>query len=202
MRPTTGSNLLLAVLLSLAAPAALAAQQSAQADPPPNAEFVYIDSQELLEKAPGASEAQQTFQQEMSQYRSEVDQLRSELDSLRQAYQQQEGMLSPSARETRQQEIVEKQRQLQQRLQELERQATQRRQELLAPILDEVRSVIREIRDENGYTMVFDASASGLLAADPRLDITGLVIQRLQERQTSQGGGGGGSGQEGGSGDA
>ena len=83
MRPTTGTNLLLAVLLSLATPAALAAQQSGQADPPPDAEFVYIDSQELLEKAPGASEAQQTFQQEMSQYRSEVDQLRSELDSLR-----------------------------------------------------------------------------------------------------------------------
>ena len=202
MRPTTGTNLLLAVLLSLATPAALAAQQSGQADPPPDAEFVYIDSQELLEKAPGASEAQQTFQQEMSQYRSEVDQLRSELDSLRQAYQQQEGMLSQSAREERQQEIVEKQRQLQQRLQELERQATQRRQELLAPILDEVRSVIREIRDENGYTMVFDASASGLLAADPRLDITGLVVQRLQERRTSQGGDGGGSGQEDGSGDA
>lgn len=198
MRPTTGSTLLLAAALSLAGPAGLPAQQSGQPGPPPDAEFVYIDSQELLEKAPGASEAQQTFQQEMSRYRSEVEELRSELDSLRQAYQQQEGMLSQSAREERQQEIVEKQRQLQQRLQELERQASQRRQELLAPILDEVRSVIRAIREENGYTMVFDASASGLLAADPRLDITGLVVQRLQERGTGQGGGGDGAAGDGG----
>lgn len=195
MRRMIRRTLFLALALSVPWGGALDAQESGQAAaPPPDAEFVYIDSQQLLEKAPGASEAQQTFQQEMTQYQSEVEQLRSELDSLRQAYQQQEGMLSESAREERQQQIVEKQRELQQRLQQLEQQATRRRQELLSPILDRVRSVIREIRDENGYTMVFDASASGLVAADPRLDITKLVVQRLEEQRASQEGGGGDEG--------
>lgn len=186
MRHIHSQACLLAGVLVVAMTAGLEAQQDGQ-QPPAEAEFVYIDSQQLLQEAPGATEAQKQWQQEMSEYRSEIEQLRSELDSLQSEYQQQQGMLSEDAREERRQEIAEKQQQLQERARELEQEAGQRRQELLAPILDEVRSVIQEIRDEQGYTMVFDAAASGLLAADPELDITDRVVQRLEGRRTRQG---------------
>lgn len=185
-----------AVALLLGTGAASAQQgggQDAEPDPPEDARFVYIDSQELLQRAPGASEAQQTWNQELQQYQAEVQELKTELDSLQQSYQQQEEMLSEAARERKQQEIREKQAQLQQRVQELEQKAGQRQQELLSPILNRVRDVISDIRDEYGYVMVFDASASGLLAADPRLDITDLVVERLRQQQDTAAGGQGGS---------
>ena len=153
------------------------------ASPPANTQFVYIDSQQILQQAPGASEAQQTWSRELAQYRSEVQQLAAEIDSMQSNLEQQREMLNQAAIERRQQEIAQKQQQLRQRAQELEQRAAQRQQELLGPILDQVRTVIAEIREEQGYTMVFDASAAGVLAADPRLDITDLVIRRLQERQ-------------------
>lgn len=180
----------LAVLLSAGSVAAQQGQQQggqAPETPPEDVPFVYINSQQLLQEAPGANEAQKTWKREMSEFRSEVQQLRSELDSLQQAYQQQEGMLSESARQKRREEIAQKQRQLQQRMQELEQKASQRRQELLAPILDEVRAVIQQVRDEYGYSMVFDAAAAGLLAANPRLDITDTVVRRMRQRQEQQG---------------
>lgn len=177
---------LTAAALVVATTAGLPAQQGG-GDVPADAEYVYIDSRQLLQEAPGATEARKQWQQEMSEFRSEIDRLRSELDSLQSSYQQQEETLTESAREQRRQEIAEKQRQLQRRVQELEQKAGQRRQELLAPILDEVRSVIQEIREEQGYSMVFDAAASGLLAADPRLDITDRVVERLRERDGDQG---------------
>ena len=164
----------------------LAAQEgeAAQPAPPPqNTQFVYIDSQQILQQAPGASEAQQTWSRELAQYRSEVQQLATEIDSMQSNLEQQREMLNQAAIERRQQEIARKQQELRQRAQELEQRAAQRQQELLGPILDQVRTVIAEIREEQGYTMVFDASAAGVLAADPRLDITDLVIRRLQERQ-------------------
>lgn len=154
-----------------------------QTSPPEDTEFVYIDSQVILQEAPGASEAQQTWSRELAQYRGEVQQLAAELDSMQSALDQQQDMLSQEAVDRRRQEIAEKQRELRDRAQQLEQRAAQRQQELLGPILDEVRAVIDEIRQEHGYTMVFDASAAGVLAADPRLDITDLVIERLQERQ-------------------
>lgn len=160
--------------------------------PPDGTQFVYINSQRIIENAPGASEAQQTWQQELSQYQQELQAMAADLDSLQQAYQQQEGMLSEQARQQRQEEIVELQRQLQQRRAELDQQATQRQQELLSPILQQVQGVIEEVREERGYVMVFDAATPGLLAADPSLDITGLVLQRMRS-----GAGGGGGGAEG-----
>jgi len=176
------STAFLAAVLFLAGP--VAAQSGAaggQDGPPPQGtQYVFINSQALLAQAPGATEAQQTWARELNEYRGEVESLRAELDSLQQAYQQQEEMLSQDARERRQQEIVEKQQELQQRAQELEQRAAQRQQELLNPILADVRSVIEEIRQERGYAMVFDAASSGLLAADPSLDITEMVVSRLQ----------------------
>lgn len=165
----------------LLAPAGAHAQQEeGQPSPPPEADFVYVNTQAILQEAPGAEQARQTWASELKEYRAEVEQLRAEIDSLRSSLSQQQEMLSDEAAARRQQAIQQKQQELARRVQELEQQAARRQQELLNPILQKVQTVLREIREEQGYTMVFDASAAGVLAADPRLDITDLVIQRLQ----------------------
>lgn len=182
MRRITSFTLATGVFLMTAAGAFAQEPEAGQEAqlPPDGTQFVYINSQQIIENAPGASEAQQTWQDELTRYQQELEGLAAELDSLQQAYQQQESMLSEEAREERQEEIVDKQNQLQERRAELDQQATQRQQELLNPILQEVQGVIEQVRQERGYTMVFDASTAGLLAADPSLDITGLVLERMQ----------------------
>jgi len=197
-----GPALALALAAAIAAPlraqGSPAGQSGASTPPPQGTEFVYINSQALLQATPGASEAQQTWNQELQNYRSQVQQLASQVDSLEQAFQRQESMLSEAAKTRKQEEIQQKRQELQQRTQQLEQQAAQRQQELLKPILDKVRGVIETIREERGYTMVFDASGSGLLAADPSLDITDLVIQRLKAQGDTIGGSGTSSGGNGG----
>lgn len=170
---------LLAALLAGASTAVAQEGEEAAPAPPPGTALVYVNTAALLPQVPGAQEAQDTFNREVEQYTGEVQALRAEVDSLLGAYQQQEEMLSASAREERQQEIIQKQQQLQRRAAELEQQAGERQQELLRPILDRVGGVIEEIRAENDYTVVFDISAAGVVAADPNLDITRLVLRRL-----------------------
>lgn len=191
--PSLHTRSLVPFLLLVLAPSLATGQEANPPElPPDGTPYVYLNTQQIIQAAPGASEAQQKWQQELEQYRSEVKTLRAELDSLQQAYQQQEGMLSQQARQRKQQEIVDKQRKLQTRVQELEQKAAQRRQQLLQPILEDVRAVIEDIRAERGYRMVFDASAGALLTADPELDITQHVLERLQTQ--SQDGGAGGTG--------
>lgn len=167
-------------LILAASAAGLAAQQEGPpTGPPQGSALVFVNTAAILPQVPGAQQAQQTFNQEIEQYTAEVQSLRAEVDSLMQAYQRQEEMLSAEAREQRQQEIIQKQQELQRRAAELEEQAGERQQELLRPILDRVGQVIEEIRSERGYTIVFDISAAGVVAADPNLDITRLVLDRL-----------------------
>lgn len=153
--------------------------------PPSGTQMVFVNTQAILPEVPGAREAQETWQEELQQYQAEVQRLRVEVDSLVAAYRQQEAMLSPEAREERQQEIVGKQQELQQRAAELERQAGQRQQELLAPILERVGEVIEAVRRERDYTIVFDIASSGVVAADPSLDITPLVLERIRGAETA-----------------
>lgn len=178
-----GATTLLLLLFS----GALHAQEG-QANAPQDAQFVYIDSQQLLQEAPGAQDAQRTWNQELGEYRAEIGELTSEIDSLRQEYNRQQAMLSDSARERRAQEIAEKQRELQTRTMELEQTASRRQQELLEPILTRVGEVLDEVREERGYELVFDISASGLVSASQRLDITDLVLERLRAAADESGG--------------
>jgi len=197
--PGLGLVLAVALVAPLRAQGTSSGPGGAASPPPQGTQFVYINSQELLQATPGATEAQKTWNQELQNYRGQVQQLAAQVDSMEQAFQAQESMLSEAAKQRKQQEIQQKRQTLQQRTQQLEQQAAQRQQELLQPILDKVRGVIDKIREERGYTMVFDAAGSGLLAADPSLDITNLVVQRLKAQggtaaagDTSGSGGNGG----------
>lgn len=178
----------LASLLALGAVGLLVGPLAGQSEgarpqaPPPGTAMVFVNTQAILPQAPGAREAQQTWQQELQEYSSEVQRLQAEVDSLMAGYRRQEAMLSPQVREQRQQEILQKQQELQLRAAELEQRAGERQQELLGPILERVQRMIEEIRTEKNYTIVFDMAGSGVVAADPSLDITALVLERL-ERQ-------------------
>lgn len=152
----------------------------AQTGPPADAKIVYVNVQDIVQRAPGANEARATFEQELESYRQELQALTVAIDSMVADYQRQEVMLSPQAKTDKQQEILTRQQELQNRNTELNAQAEQRQQELLQPIFERVNGVIEQIRAENGYYMVIDVAGAGIVAADTRLDITNVVNERVQ----------------------
>ena len=150
-----------------------------QQGPPAGSTFVYLNSADIIQSTPGAAEAMRTFDQEIADRRTELQDSAAVVDSLLRDYQQQEAVLSPQAKQQKQQDIRARQQALQTRQLEMENQLRARQQELLQPILDEVSEVIEQIRAERSYAMVFDISTEGVVAADPALDITELVKARL-----------------------
>lgn len=147
--------------------------------PPAGTPMVYVNTQAILPVAPGANDAQLSFQEELTGYEDEMRALGAEIDSLVSAYRRQEALLDQGAKEQKQQEILQKQQAARERQLELEQVSEQRRQALLSPILDQVRAVIEEIRAANEYAIVFDVAEAGVVAADPSLDITAAVLERL-----------------------
>ena len=186
----------LATILLLAAVAApLSAQEQGT-----NPRIAYVNSQAVIQQAPGADSAQKAFQAEVQQYRQQAKELTAELDSLRQNYQQQQGMLSEQARQQRQQELLQRQKEVQSEVSKIEQKLQQRQQQLMQPIIDRVQKVIETIRAERGYDIVFDVSGPGVVAANPDLNITEDVLARLQEMAAQGSGGGQGTGAPGGTG--
>ena len=170
------------VCLALLGAAPLAAQTSA---PPGPLKIAFINSREILAKTPGYAAAESTFNREVAGYRDELQRLQQQLDSATQAYDQQSIALSPAAKQAKVRELQQMQQRLQQRNDDLQQRAQQREQELLAPIQSRVQSIIQGLRAEGNYSFIFDADAPGssLVAADPALNITARVLQRLPQAQ-------------------
>lgn len=118
------------------------------------------------------NQIQQQKQQDLEAKQQEVEQLRNRLN---------EGRLSLA--EDRLQEmqaeleakVVELRRFQEDAAAELER----RRGTALKAIEEKVMPVINQVGEEQGYAMIFNKFESGLVFADEAVDITSLVIQRL-----------------------
>ena len=156
--------------------AATASTAAAQAP-----KYGFINSTQIVAQAPGAAEARQSLEAEMQGYRTELDKLEAQLDSLQTTYERQQASLSATARQERQQELQQKFAAYQQRATELQQTAQRREQELVAPIMQRIGGVIESVRLEDGYAMIFDAAAGGVIvAADPALDLTEQVLAKLR----------------------
>ena len=151
--------------------------------------IAYINSQEILVNAPGADAAQQAFDAEMQSYQNEIAQLETELQNLETALSQQQLTLSPEARTNREQQLQQKFQEYQQRTGQLQEVANQRRAALIQPVMDNITAIIEQMREEGAYSIILDAAAGSIVSADPALDLTQEVINRL----TAETGAGGGS---------
>ncbi len=146
----------------------------------------YINSQSILAETPGAREAQAQFDEDLQSFRSEVEEMATELETLVQQYEQQQALLSPSAKQQREANIRSKQQAYQERLAAIDQRAGQRQQELVQPMMDKINQAIEQIRAEDNYALIFDVTAGGVVAADPALDLTREVIRRLQAAETAE----------------
>ncbi len=145
------------------------------------AKIGFIDSRKILAEAPGAKEAQATFEKEMQGYQAQLKVMEDSLKTLMDDYQQKSTTLSPEAKKQREDAIRARQESYQKRASDLEEQAGSRQAALVQPVMDRIKTVISEIRKEGGYAMIFDVGGqgNGVVAADTALDLTSQVLARL-----------------------
>src|SRR5678815_3739584 len=169
----------LALVLS-AVSAVPAFAQAAPTSAPPK--IAYIDSKVVLSRAPGRKEAEDTFNKEMEASRAQVQKMGDSLQTMIADYQKAQATLAANVREQRESAIRKKQEDYQARAGALDQQMQQRQMELVKPIMDQIRKVLDDIRQEDGYAFILDAGSEAgvIVAADRNLDITEKVIARLK----------------------
>lgn len=158
-------------LLSLAGASAASAQQK----------IAFINSQQLLERAPGRQAAEQTLEREVGGFRAQVQRMEDSLTALITAYRTDSAGLTAPQRTERETAIRTRQGEYQQRMQAIQGQAQERENELVRPIMDLVKRALDDERAAAGYTAIFDLAAQGspIVTYDRNLDITERVLARL-----------------------
>jgi outer membrane protein len=167
-----------ATKLALVLSPAIAAPAFAQGAP----KIAYVDSKVILSRAPGRQAAEDLFNKEMEVSRAAVQKMGDSLQTMIADYQKAQATLAANIRDQREAAIRKKQEDYQTRAGALDQQMQQRQVELVKPIMDQIRKVLDDIRQEDGYAFILDAGSDAgvIVAADRNLDITEKVILRLK----------------------
>lgn len=158
--------------------AAVTAGAQAAASAP---KFAYINSRTVLEQSPAAA-AQTQLQRELQPYEQQVKRMSDSLNAMLGDYTKAQSTLTAAQRETREKAIRDKQAEYAQRTQKLQEDAQRREAAVMQPMMDQIRTVIEDVRKQGGYAMVFDVAQSNgfVVAADKSLDLTDQVVARVK----------------------
>ncbi len=142
-----------------------------------------VDVTAILESMADYDNAQKEIDKVAAEWQQEIAQEYDNIKSMYNKYQAEQVLLSDEARVEKENEIVEKEKQvreLQKRRFGPEGDLFRKRQELVSPIQDLVFSAIEDFAAEKGFDLIFDKSASaGILFTSADYDKTEELKRRL-----------------------
>lgn len=145
--------------------------------------FALIDMEYILKSIPAYERANEQLNQISKKWQSEVEAIALEAQTLYKNYQSEAVFLSEEQKTKKEEEIVAKEKEAQELKRKYfgpEGELYKKRESLMAPIQDEIYTAVKEISDTKGYTVVVDrASASSIIYASPKIDISNEVLVKL-----------------------
>ena len=127
--------------------------------------FALIDTEYIMKNIPAAQSANEQMQEATKKYQSEVEAL-------------------AAAQKTKTEDaIVAKEKaaaELKRNYFGPEGELAKMRDKLITPIQDDIYEAVKAISQQHGYDMVIDrASATGIIFANPRIDISDEILRKL-----------------------
>ena len=144
----------------------------------------YVDPEFLLLQMPEARQVRSNLERQAEQDQQALQQLGQQLQQKATDYEQSASLLSDAARQTREQEIMKLQQDLQTQQQQKLQQLQRKEAEMLQPIFEKFNDAVSAVAEEMGLTFVMASSVNGgavLLYADNQntVDLTEPVAARL-----------------------
>ena len=145
--------------------------------------YCYVDTQYLLDAIPEYSAAQLEIDRLSVEWQNQIEAKFALVDKKRKDYEAEAILLPAEIKKQREKEILEldqKARELQKKYFGVGGELFSKREELIQPIQDEIFKAIKDVSSEKKYAFVFDkANQSNLLFADPKYNISDLVLRKM-----------------------
>ena len=162
--------------LSLAAALALPVVAGAQ-----GLGVAIVDSRRAAANSTEGKSAEQRLKDLSGKKRDEFTPKEEKLKRAREEYETQRFVLSKDALQEREIEIVKMRRNLERDLEEAQEEMAIEERKLMQPILRKILRAVTDVAKAQGYQVVLERGSPGVLFYDEELDITDLVIAKLNE---------------------
>lgn len=159
-----------AIVLAVVVVAPVPAQQQ------PAVSIAVVDNTRILEESGPGQSAQQQIQAEYEQWQTRVQQAQQELQDL----QAQASTVTGVEAQSLQQQIEEKQVEIQRLRDDANREFGRLREQVLAELQNVLAPAIEALGQEGGYTVILNSQSQGVLYYDSAVDVTDQLISRLE----------------------
>jgi outer membrane protein len=145
--------------------------------------FAYVDTEYILQNVPEYNTAQTRVDALTVEWQKEIEAKFTEIEKLYQAYQNEVMLLPDEMKRKREEEIVEKEREvkeLQQKRFGQNGDLFKKREELIKPIQEKIYTALQEVANDGNYAVIFDkSSGASMLYTNPRFDISEEVLTKM-----------------------
>lgn len=145
--------------------------------------FAMVDMEYILKNVPTYEMANEQLEQLSQRWQKEVEAIGKEAQTMYQSYLADKVFLTAEQAKKREEEIVAKEKEateLRMKYFGPEGELYKKRQNLLKPVQDDVYNAVKKVAEEKGYQAIFDrATASDIIYASPRIDISNEVLAKL-----------------------
>jgi|UniRef100_A0A7V3PTL0 outer membrane protein len=142
----------------------------------------YINSDQLIARYEGAIEAKKQLNEAIAKFQARAESLRVDYEKAKEEYESQQLTLSEEGKRAKLSEVESRKRRYDSYLNEIYGtggKIEQKNQELIAPIVAQIDSAVRKIAQQEGFSLIIDATKAGIVFAETGLDLTELVLEEL-----------------------
>jgi outer membrane protein len=141
----------------------------------------YVDLQRALNEVEEGKAAKALLKKDFDEKQKQLDVKKAEFDKLQADAEKQFVVMSEAAKKEKAGELDRRARELQGLFVQLQKDLSDREREATKGIFDRMASIVREIAEADGVTMVFEKGA-GLVYAPQSLDLTNELIRKYNAR--------------------
>jgi outer membrane protein len=139
----------------------------------------YLDMQQVLNMSEAGKAAKDQLQEKLKKYQDQINLKQADLQKLKNDLEKQGMALNESARAAKEKDYQQKLKDFQRFTKDAEEDLQARDAEFTKKILETLEKIVQEFGKKNGFSMIFDARAAGMLYADKTTDLTADILKSL-----------------------
>ena len=174
----------LLILFAVLCGVAFGAEAKKESSPPQSSFAIYyVDMQRVINESGKGRQAKSLLESKIATAKKKIKQMEQEINKLKEELKS--PVLSNQARAEKETKLQQKIRDLRRFRQDAQIEIVNLEKQYTAEIINDVVKIIRDYREKKGIPVIVEIRESGIIAADPKYDLTDTII-KLYDKQAEQ----------------
>ncbi len=143
----------------------------------------YVDLQKVIGNSQAGKSAKSSFENEFKSKRDIIEQKARALEKMKQDFIKNSTVMNETTRKQKAEQIEKQEKDLGRTREDFREELQKKDLQLTQKIVKDIDGIMKEIGKEEGYSIILERTESGIIFANPKIDITDKIIEAYDSKQ-------------------